>query len=203
MLSVSIRLAVTVVASALLGCGGSEPKGVPNENTSKGTAASDEFDCNFTLCNKENPCNRGCRCKYPAFATVGYCVVWYEKDQPIAETESSPPTTAEEFVVASIVAICSDWNPDALRERASSAFLSATSDEEREKELTHHQALGDLITGNKVDVVRGGASGDGTEYVATVKFTKGPAKVHVTLEGSQPDWRLAKFQVESEALAKE
>lgn len=40
---------------------------------------SDEFGCNYNLCDSSYPCNRGCYCKYPDGATVGYCRVWYDR----------------------------------------------------------------------------------------------------------------------------
>ncbi len=35
---------------------------------------ADNYGCEDRLCDKRNPCPIGCKCVYPAGASVGYCV---------------------------------------------------------------------------------------------------------------------------------
>lgn len=51
----------------------------------------DDLNCDYNLCDKANPCNRGCKCTYPQGASVGYCKPWYQSKSAatVAATEMS------------------------------------------------------------------------------------------------------------------
>jgi len=52
-------------------------------------STGDDLNCDYTLCDKANPCNRGCKCTYPQGASVGYCTPWYQSKSAagVAATE--------------------------------------------------------------------------------------------------------------------
>ena len=162
---------------------------------------ADDFGCNHNLCNRSNPCNRGCKCTYPEGATIGYCRPWYESNARGKDGRGN--TETEEYAIGTILSIVSGWNAQAFAERVAPQRQSGLSRTDIDRIISNYRKLGKLkvfkspgvrasIALTAVHVTESSAS-----YTVKLDFDEGPAEVAITLVRLEEGWKIAKFGMAS------
>jgi hypothetical protein len=161
--------------------------------------ALDEFGCNGNLCNTDNPCNRGCKCRYPSGATIGYCVPWYTSSQGMSSDEKEYIyKNNTEFMVAMTIAIVSDWNKKALLDNASPEFLASLKNQDLDGTFSEYRKLGkvQMRKDAKISPISKTIDGNIVSFTAKMDFDAGPVEVKMSLvESDSNKWQIKNFNI--------
>jgi hypothetical protein len=162
--------------------------------------ASDEFGCNYNLCNSSNPCNRGCKCRYPEGATIGYCVPWYSYPYQTKSTDAKEYEYKNnaEFMIAMTLAIVSDWNKQALLDHADPEFLTDLKNQDLDRTFSEYRKLGkvQMRKDAKISPISRTIEGKSVSFAAKMDFDSGPVEVKMSLvQSGSNKWLIKDFDV--------
>jgi len=117
------------------------------------------------------------------------------------EKKTAPAADAHAYVDAAVVAICTDWNREALIDRAAPELAAALQSSAPREYFVELSAVGPLkkyegATGDAKTVVYNGNAKTTADYTARAEFERGPATVNISLvKFNEGDWQIAQFQV--------